>query len=601
MRLNQHNNSVLEVLVVDDSEACGAALAGPISGLGHHVFVAASWDEAIQAVQQQPPDLILLDLQLPDFDCSAATRQVRAVCGDRWVPVVATSSLEGEDHFDQALRDGADDFLARPIRAEFLEAKLRHYGRILSLQNRLARVSQRQRDLYDNIRDAVVTLDTQGRLCDLNLSACRQFGDGTPVGLLRQPCLEVLGTELDTLLQKREVTLRRSDGGTFPAELGVSEWFDDGQRRYTLVVRDLTDRRQVERMKDEFLASVSHELRTPLTSILGSIGLLGTKATGELPPAAVRLAEIATRNAERLGRLIDDLLDLTKIESDRLVLTLQPRAVGELLNEALMAHQGYASRAGVRLASVASDADGQRLLRVDSDRFSQVLSNLLSNAVKHAPPDSAVILGLEVTTALVRVWVRDFGPGIPAQFRARMFEKFSMADASDRRARGGTGLGLYLTRLLVERMGGSIRADEPDGEGAMFSIEFLPADRPAAVPNLQLWHVDRDLDARRRVALWIDGAYRIADAASLDEIEAPDSGPCVVVADPVGQGSADEFCDGLRRLACGGPLLLYSDAVDEVFAQRMGMVWLRKSTLTREGFERSLRDAVVQLSARTRS
>jgi signal transduction histidine kinase len=601
MKLNQHNIGVLEVLVVDDIEASRVMLGELVQGLGHTVTVAAGGAAALEAVRQQPPDLILLDLLMPDIDGYEVTRRLRALCGDRWVPVVVTSSLQGDEHFSRALRQGADDYLARPVNADLLEAKLRHYAHVLALQNRLAGVSQRQRDIYDNIRDAVVTLDEQGRVCDLNLSACRQFGDGTPVGLLRQPCSAVLGAGLDTLLQQREVSLRRSDGQEFPSELGVSEWFDGGERRYTLVVRDLTERRQVERMKDEFLASVSHELRTPLTSILGAVGLLGTAATGALPPAAMRLTEVAVRNGERLGRLIDDLLDLTKIESDRLVLNLQPRAMAELLLEAAQAHQAAASQVQVRLESTAGPADGELRVRVDSDRFLQVLDNLISNALKHSPPQSVVTLGLDATPERVRAWVRDRGPGIPAEFRQRMFEKFSQADGSDQRVRGGTGLGLYLTRQLVERMGGSIRADEVSGEGAQFSIEFPRAELAQAPPTVQLWHIDRDLDARRRVASWLEGAYRMRDADSLQAIEPAGTSACVVVADPVGQRSADEFCAGLRRLAAGGPVLLYSDAVDEAFARRMGMVWLRKSTLTREGFERSLRDATASLATRGRA
>jgi signal transduction histidine kinase len=441
--------------------------------LGHEPIGVASGLAAVEQVLVQTPDVVLLDLLMPDLDGFEVTQRIRELVTDRWLPVIVTSSLEGEEHFIHALYSGADDYLARPISPGLLDAKLRHYARVLGLQSRLAAMAQRQRAIHDNILDAVITLEGDGLIEESNLAATRFFG-GVQGQLAGQHCEDVLGASLNDLLSQREMSLRRTDDTVFPAELAFSDWTEQGRVQHTLVIRDLTERRHVDRMKDEFLATVSHELRTPLTSVLGALGLLASGAAGPLPKAAVTLTEVARRNGERLRRLIDDILDLTKIEGNQMVLQLRSLKLDSLVREAISANQGYAHHAGVKLS--ADIAEGGPQVRVDSDRFLQVMANLLSNAIKHSATGDTVTVNLNWSPTHVNVSVRDRGPGVDPKFRTRMFEKFSQADGSDRRAQGGTGLGLYVTRMFVERMGGTVEVDSVLGKGATFTVEFPIAD-----------------------------------------------------------------------------------------------------------------------------
>jgi PAS domain S-box-containing protein len=243
---------------------------------------------------------------------------------------------------------------------------------------------------------------------------------------------------------------------------------------------DITELKRIDRMKTEFVSTVSHELRTPLTSIRGSLGLIAGGVAGELPPAVKNLVGIATNNCERLIRLINDILDSEKIESGKMRLDLQGVEIRQVVQQALSANEGFASQHRVTMRLRAPDATLQ--VRIDSDRMIQVLTNLLSNAVKFSPPDGLVEVSVFRVARGVRVEVVDQGPGIPEEFRNRIFQKFSQADSSNVRQTGGTGLGLNISKALVERMGGQLGFSSEAGAGTTFFFELPEWRQRAPLP-----------------------------------------------------------------------------------------------------------------------
>jgi signal transduction histidine kinase len=233
---------------------------------------------------------------------------------------------------------------------------------------------------------------------------------------------------------------------------------------------EITERIRIDKLKSEFIATVSHELRTPLTAIRGSLALLGGGVMGELSEKVRPMIDIALKNSERLILLVNDILDMEKIESGLMDYKISRVQLAPLLQESLKTIEAYAAQYNVtcELASELPDV----AVKADSDRLMQVLVNLLSNAAKFSYAGGRVELSVAVAGGRVRIKVKDQGCGIQESFRERIFQKFSQGDSSDTRAKGGTGLGLAITKTIVEQMGGSIGFESQLNVGTTFFVEL---------------------------------------------------------------------------------------------------------------------------------
>lgn len=242
--------------------------------------------------------------------------------------------------------------------------------------------------------------------------------------------------------------------------------------RFIMTARDVTQERQISRLKDELVSTVSHELRTPLTAISGALGLMAGGAAGDLPDRAKQLVAIGSKNAERLIHLVNDLLDMDKLQSGKLVFHFDERELGLLLTESVEQIEPYAERFGVKLAlERPSEAV---VAKVDSNRLCQVMTNLLSNACKFSPSGGTVRISLQRIGDSAQISVADEGPGISPEFRARLFKRFEQEEGAHQQGHAGTGLGLAISKAIVEAHGGSIALDPAAEKGATFRVE-LPA------------------------------------------------------------------------------------------------------------------------------
>ncbi len=266
-----------------------------------------------------------------------------------------------------------------------------------------------------------------------------------------------------------EVGFVRPDGQRVTLEAsGIRLPTDEGRQAVWSLIHDVTERRRLEQLKAEFVATVSHELRTPLTSILGALALLAERTELDAE-GRHQLLDMAQRNGVRLERLIDDILDLSRYDTIPAGLELQPHDLGVVAQASVAAAAAAAEQAGVELRVVRRGAQ-PAIVWCDERRLLQAVGNLLTNALSFAPAGTVVEVDVEVVGRWAQLSVRDHGPGVPEWFEPRLFERFAQADSSDRRRVGGTGLGLSIVRAVVEHHGGDVGYDRPDGGGARFTL-----------------------------------------------------------------------------------------------------------------------------------
>jgi PAS domain S-box-containing protein len=376
-----------------------------------------------------------------------------------------------------------------------LEAQV--HERVLA-RDALARLSRQNELILEAAAEGIYGVDPHGYTLFLNPAAARMLGTRAEE-VIGRPFEAVLGMgageaggdgvnavratlSTGTAREVKDAHFRRADGSSFPVEYASTPIVEEGQITGAVVTfRDVTERREVDRLKDEFVSVVSHELRTPLTSIRGSLGLLAAGKLGEVPEKGKRMLDIAVQNTDRLVRLINDILDIERIESGRVTMELHPVDAAELAHQAVDVMSAMAEKAGVRLFAWAD----RQPMEADPDRILQVLTNLLSNAIKFSPQGAEVTVGVVREGPEVVFRVRDQGRGIPADRLESIFERFQQVDSSDARDKGGTGLGLAICRSIVQQHGGRIWVESEPGQGSTFTFTLPGAlePRPAAADD----------------------------------------------------------------------------------------------------------------------
>ncbi len=370
--------------------------------------------------------------------------------------------------------------LADCVQEEFEYLRLREASNVVREQE------QRLRALIDHMLDGIVTIDEAGYVETFNPAAESIFGYaaqeviGRNVSMLMpEPYRSAHDVYLKHYLESgvgriigsvREVQGERKDGSVFPMELSVNCMETMSRPRFLGVVRDISQLKEVERVKDEFVSSVSHELRTPVTSIRGALGLIAGGQAGEISEQVRMLVGIAHDNSERLVRLVNDILDMQKLDLGRISMEIVNQEILPVVEATIGAMEGYASEFGVEVKLVRTVPGVWA--RFDAGRLQQVIANLLSNAVKFSPRGSSVEVSMARQDGMLRIEVRDHGEGIPFEAQAGIFGKFYQVRGNGPRRQGGTGLGLYISKAIIERFGGQIGFTSASGKGSRFYVEL---------------------------------------------------------------------------------------------------------------------------------
>ncbi|MET0551602.1 MAG: response regulator [Vicinamibacteria bacterium] len=560
------------VLVVDDTEASRYALGRTLAKAGFLVWEAATGTEALGRAHDCP-DAILLDIKLPDITGLEVCRRLKANPATAAIPVLQmTATFGGTETQVAALEGGADAYLTHPVEPIVLVATIRSLLRAREAETRSRRLTAWWQSTFDAIQDGVMLLSRSGQVLRCNRAMAEMLGR-SPEQIVADAGLPVFG---DGVLPSEDWPLTRalSERRRIARDLQVgSRWFEivadpvlDESVEVSAVVttvKDITDRRaadakleallaseqsarqeaeQVNRVKDEFLATLSHELRTPLNAIVGWTHIL---KTGPLDAVRTQQAiDTIARNAHLQAQLISDILDVSRIIAGKLRLELRPVDMADVVQSALETVRPAAEAKGIRIDCVLDPAAGP--LTGDGARLQQVAWNLLSNAIKFTPRGGRVGVRIERVNSSTRLTVEDNGPGVAPDFLPHVFERFRQGDSSSTRPYGGLGLGLAIVRHLVELHGGIVdAANRTDGSGAIFRVtlpspalfaaafeaqpetevraeerSWTPSGRPLA--GVSVLVVDDDEDARNLLQFVLErsGAVVITVASAAEAVVA---------------------------------------------------------------------------------
>jgi len=508
--MNPVNDEKVNILLVDDQPANLLALEAILSETGENLVKAESGRAALKALLEQEFAVILLDVQMPDLDGFETASLIRERHKSRDTPIIfLTAFSRNETNVFRGYKLGAVDYIFKPFHPEVLRAKVGAFVELFRKREafkrqaqELTRLSRQNELILKAAVEGIFGVDLNGTSTFVNRSAARMIGRrpedaaGRDIHSVLHPsvpgvstcdirrCALYIAMRGDVVRDEVEDTFFRDDGTSFPVEFCVAPIHDEKEKMVGSVItfRAITEKRTAaqaaeserryreaeaqNRAKDNFLAMLSHELRTPMTSILGWAQFLrdGNFTQDDLREA-MQTIELS---AQLQTRLINDMLDVSRIVLGKFQVDLQPTRLSEIVEAAVTTARPDASDRGLRLTSKIESSDD--LVEADKVRLQQVIGNILSNAIKFTPPGKEVVLKLDRVNGSIRIQIRDDGDGIDPAFLPHVFERLRQGCEGPKK-RSGLGLGLAIARHIVELHHGEISAESAGiGKGATFTV-----------------------------------------------------------------------------------------------------------------------------------
>ncbi|MBE9168616.1 response regulator [Pleurocapsales cyanobacterium LEGE 06147] len=496
MSTQSANKPKADILVIDDTPENLALLSQMLTEKGYKVRSVTKGSTGIRGAKAALPDLILLDVKMPQMNGYEVCEQLKADERTRNIPIIFISALGDVGDKVKAFQAGGVDYITKPFQVEEVLARVDTHLIIQRLQNQL---QQQNTVLQQEIKEraaaeekfakafrscpspiAIATL-ADGHFVDVNRSFLMMSGY-TQEEIIGRPMAEIysesaMATFTEVVQQSQQKGFVRNQEFQFSTKLGAIkivllslELIELGGTPCSLsILNDITERK---RLENEFISLVSHELRTPMTSMMGALDLLSSGQLGTLTDQGKQVLDIATKNTERLIRLVNDILDLERMKSGKITMKKVRCNMAQLLIQAVETMKPMAEQARVNLKLEPCSVE----LEVDPDRIIQTFTNLLSNAIKFSEPGKTVWLKSVLNSKHLQITVEDRGRGIPADKLQVIFERFQQVDTSDSRQKGGTGLGLAICRHIVEQHDGRIWVESEFGRGSTFYITLPLSD-----------------------------------------------------------------------------------------------------------------------------
>lgn len=477
----------MKALIVEDNPGDARLVQealGRVSGIFTFVVV-DRLATALDVLRSQAFDLVLLDLNLPDSRGLETLGRLRA--GMPQLPVVVMTSIDDEALAVEAVKLGAQDYLVKgQADGGLMRRSLQYAFERNKAENALAQAEVRYRTVFDRAGDAIYVLDEHGQFLDANRAACERFGfrreelltmraqDVSDPGFVQKVPARIRRILREGFLVY-ETAHRRRDGVVVAVEIGATAVIYDGKPAILSVARDITERKEVEQLKDQFLGMVSHEMRNPLSVILTGLHALRDFKDNLSEDDRSMILGAAYREAESLSDIVTNMLELARVQAGRLALSGDPIDIPSLLGSMV----GKARHQHPKHQFVVRSVELPRM-QADRTRVERVLCNLLDNAAKYSPEGSTVRVVAELREDTLVVHVRDQGKGMSSEEQARLFTPFERLGQGKPGGVAGTGLGLVVCKKLVEAHGGRIWVESEKGKGSTFSFTLPLAPKPKA-------------------------------------------------------------------------------------------------------------------------
>jgi len=511
-------NDLMKILVADDSATVRNVISTVLQDVGYAVVTACDGVEAINLAYRELPDVIILDLFMPNINGYQVCRILKNDSFTASIPIIILTSARGDKNKFWSLKTGADRFLTKDFEAPDTMLDVvrecadkyrkktpaeRARKEPLNTVDILSKVSHSlDEELYESVLDklklqiiirslteGLLTLDKEGRITAFNPEIERITGfskSDVMNAKFREIFKEMISgegigpdTDISSMpdIVDAEFAINRRDGTAIPVLWSTTALNDDkGEKVGTIsVAKDITKLKEIERMRADFVSMVTHELRSPLSMIKGSVDNMIDGLYGEVNSEQKEKLGVVNKMTYRLMALVNDLLDLAKLEAGTVSLNIEEIDMGGIIEQSLGGMRTLAEQKQIELTSeIAEDIPA---IQADADRIEQVFVNLLSNAVKFTPDGGRVTVTARFKDGMVECVVADTGKGMPPEALDRIFDKFQQIYDRESRKKGGTGLGLAVVKNIVEAHGGAIRAESEPGRGSVFTF-ILPPEGP---------------------------------------------------------------------------------------------------------------------------